>query len=362
MATVLPGVYFDEINTIPVGDTEGIKIPIFIGGSDNTGDATNIHKFEKLDDAVTALSSAKGGALLKAITEFFEENEPVNTDDKTVPYIYAIDMGKISETEKWENAMEKAKSKSDITMEVFCGLPSESVATLIATAITSINTQVRLGNIRTVFFTVENATDSALITLGATSTIQDSRVGLVEPLLFGKTIARICLTPFYEEAGFNVYRSVEAGTFLERTRTEENALQDGGIIFNHDEKVLEDIYPKINKTVSLAYAKTEKPNDALFHARFNVDNLMREIFAIEYPQIKANETVESISRLQSKVDSLIETQIGNGYMNEGTVCVISESTVDPYDILNEITAIPINFTNAIVNNVYIGEAVMVVTE
>ena len=87
-------------------------------------------------------------------------------------------------------------------------------------------------------------------------------------------------------------------------KEEELALQDAGIIFIRDEIANSEIHPRINLAVSSAFATTpeSRPNDALLHARRNVDNLVRRVYDTLYSQLKRNETETNLSFLQSIAD------------------------------------------------------------
>ncbi len=94
-------------------------------------------------------------------------------------------------------------------------------------------------------------------------------MAIAEPLLFGKTVARICLTPFNIEPGLYTYRSVEPETFKNRTKDEKLALQNAGIIINHDVVLSHGTYSRILLGVMSCFAENPRPADSLLHARFN---------------------------------------------------------------------------------------------
>lgn len=392
---LLPGLYIDEINTLTDGDNEDIKIPIFIGTSPNAGDATKVYKFKKWEDINKSIDNGGLGVyssetpdaniLLKRLYEFYEENSISSSTEKKVPYVYVIDLGKLGATaSNWYTAMLTAKTKTDVQIEAYVGIgdvkdaDSNAVSQLaiMLAAYTSIETETKFGNIRNAFFTVDPYTDAECVSkleeidnklkqftnADNDSYIQKSRIGIIEPFLYGKTIARICLTPYYIEPGYNVYRSVSAGTFIERTRDEELSLEQAGVIFNRDEETSKESYPKICRCVSTAYAADNVPTDALFHARFNCDNFIRLALDEEYAQIKNNETATNIPLVQSQMDALVDQEIAAEHMNEGTSVSVQESTDDAYTLINTFNLVPVNHTNAILNTVYIKEAVMSVTD
>ena len=391
----LPGIYIDEINTLTDGDNEEIKIPVFIGSSTNTRSKIEILKYKKYVDVAKTVTN--GGlmskddetvdenVLLKAVKQFFDENTIANSTDKKVPYIYVVDLGKdlATSSENWIKAMSLVKSKNDIQVEVYVGTgvikDGETAITspvaLANAAYESIENEVKYGNLRTAFFSWnEEITDEAIKTSYATIDttmkgftdddgqttsvfIQKSRIGLIEPLYYGKTVARICLTPYYEEPGYNAYRSISEGELIERTRDEELSLEQAGIIFNREEKTSKEIYCKICRAVSTSYAADNVPTDALFHARYNADAFILKAFDVEYEQIKKNETATNIPLLQSQLDALVDEEVSSEHMNEGTKVTVKESNEDPYTLINTFELYPVNATNAILNTVYINEAV-----
>ena len=146
----------------------------------------------------------------------------------------------------------------------------------------------------------------------------------MEPLLAGKTFARICCTPANTEPGFLEYRSVEPETFKDRTKAEMKALQNAGIIFNRDEHINSDVHPKINLCVSTAYAANSVPADALFHARFNADDLLRDVFAACYTQVKANESATNIAYLQTRVNKIVNDRVSAEEMKKFDIFVSGE--------------------------------------
>ena len=83
-----------------------------------------------------------------------------------------------------------------------------SVVDLAKAVRVAIDTRTHTFELWNAFFTKKDATDSQLIALtDATNGVQKSRIGIIEwdNYRFGKTIARICLTPFNQEAGFIKY-------------------------------------------------------------------------------------------------------------------------------------------------------------
>ena len=207
---------------------------------------------------------------------------------------------------------------------------------------TALNTKTNTFEIFNAFFTKKDATDQELIALtDATNGIQKSRIGVIEwdNYNVGKTLARICLTQYNTEVGYLPYRSVEPGTFPDRTSAEKLALQTAGIIFNHDEIVNDTINPRMNRCVATSYSATNRPADARFHARFIADEVLRQIYEVAYPFIKANDTATNLVKLQVKIDAVVDSFIRaeecvgwNKDTEKGTRLTVIESSEDPYDM------------------------------
>ena len=353
--TKRPGVYFDETTEFELKGAGG-KIPVFIGKTGNTGtgeykvDGTQIQKFTNFLEVNRTI--ANGGIvgqgenpLLNVLEDFFEEAEIKTSEDIGVPYIYVIDVGDATSKDVWLSALTTAKAKRDATIEVYVGAESITDSNykftdFLHAASASIETETAKLNLRTAFATKLNATDSELIALNPSEGgILDSRIGIIEPLLFGKHIARICCTPYYIEPGFLAYRTVKPGIFKERTDAEIEALQDAGIIVAVDEFVSDLTVCRINLCTSTAHALEKRPADSLFHARFNADNLLRKIFKAAFSQIKANETVSSMVKTQTKIDAVIDEEVAaermiayNGETGNGTRLTLVESDSNPYNM------------------------------
>lgn len=132
-------------------------------------------------------------------------------------------------------------------------------------------------------------------------------------------------------------------------------MQDAGIIFIRDKIANSEIHPRINLAVSSAFATTpeSRPNDALLHARRNVDNLVRRVYDTLYSQLKRNETETNLSFLQSDIDVVVEEEIRKGYMKDGTELEVLESETNPYDLKVEGVAVPVNSTLLIGFSLYV---------
>ena len=290
--------------------------------------------------------------------EFFKEARLLTNSDIGVPYIYVIDVGAGTAKQAWLDALTLAKSKSDAQIEVYVGadnINSYDLPAFLKGAYAAILEETHDLDLRCAFTTKYGATDEQLIALtNESSGIQKSRIGICEPLLFGKTVARICCTPSNMEPGHLVYRSVEPREFIDRTKAEMLNLQNAGIIFNRDEHINGNIYPKMNLCVATSFAATTRPADALFHARFNADSLLREVFEACYAQIKANESASNLAYLQTRINKLVNDKVSAEEMvkydertEAGTKLIANESDSDPYSIIITGQIQPIKCTIAI---------------
>lgn len=359
----IPGVYLNEDVDYELSGI-GSKIPVFIGKTGNTGsadykvDGSVALKFTNYDDlnkAITAGGIGLDNEVNKVLKNFFEEARLKQPDDIGVPHVYVIDVGAGTSRDAWLTAVETAFSKIDASIMAFVGTEniqytpegaeepvSYSVVDLAKAVKVAIDTRTHTFELWNAFFTKKDATDAQLIALtDATNGVQKSRIGIIEwdNYRFGKTVARICLTPFNQEVGFIKYRSVEAGEFPERNLTQKLALQNAGIIFNHDEMYSDEMNPRMNICLATSYAATNKPADAMFHARFIADALLKDIYEAIYPLIKANDTASNLVKIQVKIDTVIDEYIRNGdciSFNKdtglGTRLIAQPSDKDPYDV------------------------------
>ncbi len=368
--TETPKVRYFESESNPTLNGTGAQIPIFIGVSGNATPKKGIQKFKNFQQVYKTVENDGLGTnleenpLLNAINDFFLEIRKTNSDDVTVPYIYAIDLGAATSAEltPWTDAMDEAKKQREIEVEVYVGFKNTdettNIISIMNSAVDSIMEDSEYGNPRIAYFTVADATDEELKKYTDDSQdvfIQNTRVGLIEPKYFGKSIAKICITPYYEEPGYTDFRTVTPGEFSNRTPAEENELQDAGIIFIRDELASSTIHPRINLAVSTAFATTpdNRPNDSLLHARRNVDQLVREVYDTLYVQLKRNETETNLSFLQSDVDVIVDEKLSAGYMMDGTVIDVVESETNPWDLLVEGVAKPVNSTLLIGFSMYV---------
>lgn len=359
----IPGVYLNEDVDYELSGV-GSKIPVFIGKTGNTGsasykvDGSVALKFTNYDDANKAITAGGIGLdndLNKVLKNFFEEARLKQPDDIGVPHVYVIDVGAGTDRDAWLTAVETAFTKIDASIMAFTGTENiqytpegaeepvtYSVVDLAKAVKVAIDTRTHTFELWNAFFTKKDATDAQLIALtDSTNGVQKSRIGIIEwdNYRFGKTVARICLTPFNQEVGFIKYRSVEAGEFPERNLTQKLALQNAGIIFNHDEMYSDEMNPRMNICLATSYAATNKPADAMFHARFIADALLKDVYEAIYPLIKANDTASNLVKIQVKIDTVIDEYIRNGdciSFNKdtglGTRLVAQPSDKDPYDV------------------------------
>ena len=386
--TETPKIKYQEIDSNPTPSGDGAEIPVIIGITNNATPATGVLRFRNYTAA--ARSVANGGIgveadiatnpLLQFLKDFFKENVKKEADDLVVPYVYVIDLGTgktsdqtpVLNASAWTSAFASAKIKRDATAEVLVGFKKTDTAAAIIpildSALDKIKTDAVKGSPRVLYYSVDGMSMTELAALTDTNStttnngntvnlyIQDSRLALIGLYNeFGITCARIFTTHYSEEPGYGEYRSVSANTFVERTDTEEDTIQNNGIIFNHDEKPGKSIHPKINLAVSTSFAKNSdnRPNDCLLHARRNVDQLIRDVFETLYPQLKRNETEVNLSYCQADVDTLINDKKEKGYMMDGTYVDVKESTSNPFDLEAEGVAVPVNATELIRFSMYI---------
>ena len=370
--TKRPGVYFNETTEYELQGNGG-KIPVWIGKTGNSAatgykvDGTQINKFSSWNEVNRSIANGGIGTdtstnpLLAALKDFFEEAEIQTTEDIGIPYIYVIDVGAGTSRDVWLTALTTAKTAIDAIIEFYVGAENISdtgytLPDFINAAYASISTETARLSLRTGFTTKANATDSDLIALNPSSGGSlKSRMGIIEPLYFWKHAARLCCTPYYIEPGFLEFRTVEPGQFKSRTDAEILALQNAGIIFGADEVVSDLVVCRINLAVSTAFAKNPRPADSLFHARFNADNLLRNVFKAVFTQVKANEAASYIVKAQTKVDAVIDEEVRlermipyNNETGDGTRLTLVESDSNPYDMELKGQIQGINCTTAII--------------
>ena len=375
--TKRPGVYFNETTEFELQGNGG-KIPVWIGKTGNSAttgykvDGTQILTFKNWNEVNRSIANGGIGTdtssnpLLAALKDFFEEAEINDAGDIGVPFIYVIDVGAGTSKNAWLSALTTAKTMRKAIIEFYIGAESitdsgYTFPDFINAAYASISTETANLNLRTAVTTKLGATDSEMIALNPTSGgILKSRIGLAVPEKFGKIAARLCCTPYYLEPGFLPFRSVEPGEFKARTDAEILALQNAGIMFGADEVVADLVMTRINLSTSTAFALSPRPADSLFHARFNADHLLREVFKAVFSQVKANETASYLIKAQTKVDAVIDTEVEaermiqyNSETGDGTKLTLKESESEEYDMELDGQIQGINCTNAILVNVKI---------
>lgn len=366
-----PKVIVNDQSGVANNSGTGGEIPIFISPTGNAQPNANILKFTNYNDCTNTVQDGGIGEetnnyLLPVLKDFFEESLKINSDDIGVPYLYVKDLGTAtpSSAAPWVNAIPQLTAKRDAQVEAYIFKRSEVVSenvldvAKIKAILTSIEdhlkAETKRGRPKIAYFTVLDCSDAELKSLThKTNGLRKSRIALIEPDMFGKLLARICVTPYYEEPGFYEFRTVSPEEFTERSENDEELLQQAGIIFAHDEKPGKNTYPKINLAVSTAFAvdsepeADQRPKDALLHARRNVDQLIRDAVETAYPQLKRNETEVFLQMLQADLDALVNNKIRDGIMLDGTRIIAVESEADPFKLLIDGAAKPVNATELI---------------
>ena len=351
---------------------DGAEIPIFISATGNETPASNILQFKKYEDAKNlpnasspGIGVAEGNYLLPILKDFFEENEKINSDDLSAPYVYVKDLGTAtpSTAASWTNIIPSIKIKKKVQVEAYVFKKTEGVTLAQIEGIMNsvaevLQEEFKKCRPRIAYFTILGLTDAELQDVTdktKASFIQNKWVGFVEPHKFGKHIARICCTPYYDEPGYYKYRSVNPGEFIERTEQMEEDLQDAGVIFGHDEQPDENIYPKINLAVSTAFAAdpNEREPGSLLHELRNTNQLLRDAVSTVYPQLKRRETEVYLSEVQADLDLLVTNKIKSGYMKPGTSIIARETEEKPYKLAFDVHAYPVNSTQLIEFTAYI---------
>ena len=375
--TETPKVKYFESDSNPTQIGDGAEIPVVIGITNNNTPATGVLKYKNYSAAAKSIANGGIGTdptnnpILAFLKGFFKENIKTASDDLCTPYVYVIDLGtgKTSgqtpelDNAAWFAAMDTAKIKRDATAEVYVGFKKTDTAAKIIPIMVGAEDRImedsKKGNPRIAYYTVEGMTIDELKDLtdsDKANYIQKPRVALIGPAEeFGITCTRIFTTPFSEEPGYSEYRSVDTGTFTERTDDEEDEIQNAGIIFNRDEKAGKNVYPKICLAVSTAFAKTpdNRPNDALLHARRNVDQLIRDAYEVIYPQLKRNETEVNLEYTQADLDVLVSNKIEAGHMMSGTKITVRESESEAVELEAEGVAVPVNSSDLIKFSMFI---------
>ena len=321
-------VYKEDSSALQNG--EGGEVPVFIGATGNESPNANILELTNYKEAIR--TPANGGLgpeatanyMLSIIKDFFEESMKLQSDDIGVPHIFVKDLGAATAATaaSWTGAKESSRKKLDVQVEAYIFKSSDALDKIID-VLTSIAASLKedslKGRPRIAYATVQGWTDAQLKTLTqgtneVTKKIRDVDIVIIEPDKFGKHLARICTTPYYDEPGYYEFRTISEGEFTERTDSEEEDLQAKGIVFGHDEKPGKTAYPKINLCVSSAYAEAEddRPDMSLVHVNRNVNQLIRDSMEVVYPQLKRRETETFIKEVQADLDVLCIEKVKAG--------------------------------------------------
>jgi hypothetical protein len=390
---VSPYISLGEEDTNPLLDGSGSEIAIFIGPSNNPSPNSigkeSIKKYIKYAKAAKTVeagglgldSNINTNPLLQVVKDFFIESAKTTVTDRGVSYCYTIDLGTNPTNELYHQALELCVLKPEIQVIGIIGFKTNDNEYLgfnysfIQATSQYLKDQREKCRLQIAYFQAPpGKTDQDLInmTMGTlkedgaydlSNIIRNSRINIVENKYFGRTIARICLTPYYEEPGYNYYRTIEPASsdgateyFIERTPEEEDALCEAGIIFNRDEEFLEPIRPCITLATSTAYANDDidRPNDALLHARRNADHQLRQLVKIVSLQLKRNETKTNIRYVKSDCESYLDSEYKSGYIQNDYGVEITEAFEDPYKLYLKANITPVNSTQAILISAYIG--------
>lgn len=352
-----PYVEINEIEDDSVNG-DGAYIPVIIGQTGNTISADNlkVQTFVRYDQACATIANGGIGTdpttnkSLAFLKPFLDECAPKSVDDIGLPKFYFIDMGSLPFTNgnAWADAFELAKTKNDAKVEIIIGFKKADVSEditaaelativgILTSANTSANNAAKKGNLRQIYFTVEDATDEDMIELTKTTNnvkIQAARVLPMEPQKFPKICARYCVTPYYVEPGFLKFRTVTPEDVIERTDAMEKVLQNAGINFIRREMVTEGEIARICTGVSSAKAMVDNPHhDELSHIRRNVDHLLERIHRKASDILKDNETSFAVDMLQTDVDDIVDDEIKLRRMQDGTSFTVSEAGTNPFNI------------------------------
>lgn len=387
---VLPGVYYNEKVQKAYSGTGG-EIPCFIGVTNNkTVDATKITKYNTFDEISKSTTEGGIGAtgdlekdiktnpLLSILKDFYEEIEPIDYNSVSVSHIYIIDVGDGKDLNNWITALDTAKIYRDINLEIYYGIEvlNDDVQTFLDKSHVSIQSTAKKLDLRRRLTTIntiggKTVTDTDLIKL-AQANKQYNRLNFLEPDNFGKIVGRYCITKMGEEVGYEVFNTILAGTFKERTPQEQLNLQTNGVVFCRDEYSSSTFYPKVNLGVCTCFGNPveDRPADALDSNRRIADYILTQVFDACYPQVKARETRTQLVKLQTKINNIIYTAVNNGlcveyneYNNpDGTNLTVEESDDDPYAMVISGNIQPINSTIAIEVEATITQSAMKATE
>lgn len=338
----------------------GAKPTIVIGKTQLPKDLDNILIFRSYQQAKALpqeggigpepLDNEDPNPTLQFIKEYFEEGAKKNSSDIGVNEIHFINVGNSPSTEDWIKAYELSKRKKYLQIEAYVGIHDIGFMHSVNAHLEELK---NLGLMRNAFFSTANEemTDAQMVNYTDDSQsqfIRKSKIGIIQKQLFGKFIAKLAVTPYYVEPGFEQFRTIDEGVFKERSIDERDALCSAGIIFGEDRPYDDDINISICLATSTAYAYPEddRPNDALFHARMNVDYQVREVLNILSRQLKRNETSDNLAYTKEDVISYLDTEIAKERL-KGYNIEIVESEGNPYELIAYGDMTPVNSTHAI---------------
>ena len=357
-----PKIKVNKQDSTSLQNGEGGEVPIFIGATGKETPNTDIFEFKNYNEASSetqGIGLPANNDMLPVIQDFFDETLKLVSDDLGVPHIYVKDLGNTdaSTPSSWINAKKDSRKKLDIQVEAYIFKstdPLDKIVDILVTIAESLKDDTLKGKPRIAYATVQGWTDAQMKTLTQgtdqiTKKIRDIDIGLIEWTKFGKHLARICLTPYYDEPGYYQFRSIQEGEFVERTDAEEEDMQLKGIIFGHDEKPGKTAFPKINLAVSSDYANAEDDRSplCLIHTNRNINQLIRDAMEVVYPQLKRRETETFIEEVQADLDELCSEKIRLGYMKEGTRVTAVEYKDSPAQLKLKVKATPVNITGII---------------
>lgn len=389
--------YTEETSVVNYGNTNS-EIPVFIAPTkvnvkngntttytDVTVDKDHIYLISSFREA-EALFKETGATtdteLLKHLRQYFTENNYYFADEFGTPYVYVIpvpttttgtgnDAVSHPTGTDFTNALELITTKKEVQTIAFIGV--SDIASIKTELATYLSFESQDGFLRIAYIQAptlnENETYSNFATRIATlnETLNNPRICLVENEFFGYHIAKICNTPYYMEAGYLPYYSVQIGEFKELTKDERDNLCMAGLIFGEDDYTLPEVVPRMCLGVSSAFGKSQKADygkrtvDSLLHSRRNVDHQVREIYKIVAPQLKRNETSVTLRYVQDEVMSYLDTELANGTIMEYEFSV-EESSYNPYCLLVKGRIVPVNSTLAIEFKNTIGSPYAVASE
>ena len=378
--------YTEETSVVNYGTTNS-EIPVFIAPSKvnvKNGNTTtyqdvpidkdhiySINSFKEAEALFKQSGATEDTELLKHLRQYFTENNYYFGDEFGTPYVYVIPIPTTSTTtgeganavttphpsgDDFTSALELVTMKREIQIIAFIGLTD--IASIKTELATELSLEAQDGFLRIAYIQApsinnnETVIDYAERIATLNETLNNPRICLVEPDFFGYHLAKISNTPYYLEAGYLPYHSVDVGMFKHLTKDERDALCMAGLIFGEDDYTLSEVVPRMCLGVSSAFGKSARSDyglrtvDALLHPRRNVDHQVREIYKIIAPQLKRNETSVILRYVQDEVMSYLDNELSNGTIMQYEFSV-EESSYNPYCLLVKGRIVPVNSTLAI---------------